>query len=129
MEGYSRNAAYANLRSAVTSNRSYDGNMRREINNKDLALRVKGHLYEIEQVNDNIIGGQQGWPMAEEGYKTTLLNVADCADKQAVDEVADYIKRYIRDYEDRPANRKVRRKARAIVSDQGYPATSYLNKA
>jgi hypothetical protein len=92
-------------------------------------LRVKGHIYEIEQVNDEIIGGQQGWPMAESGYLSTLLNVAQCADHEAIDEVADYIKDYIEDKSERPANRKVRRKARSIVTERGYPATRYLNGA
>lgn len=103
--------------------------MSSEINNRDDELRVKGHLYEIQKVNDDVIGGQQGWPMAEAGYMTTLYNVAECADQEAVDDVAQYIKDYIIEEKDRPANRKVRRNARSIVSQRGFPATKYLNDA
>jgi hypothetical protein len=67
--------------------------------------------------------------MAEMGYKTTLLNVAECADASAVDEVAAHIKQEILNQGERPANRKVRRTARSIVSQAGYPANNYLNTA
>lgn len=100
-----------------------------ELNDRESELRVKGHLYEIAKVNDQVIGGQQGWPAAEGGYKRTLLNVADCANDIAVDEVASYINDYIRTNEERPTNRKVRRHARSVVTEKGYPATPYLNKA
>jgi len=103
--------------------------MRPDLRDRDLELRIKGHLYEIQQVNDDQLESRQGYPMAEMGYQTTLLNVADCADADAVDEVAQYIKDYIQEYDERPANRKVRRKARSVVSQAGYPANRYLNAA
>jgi len=95
----------------------------------DLELRLKGHLYEIGEANDEVIGGRQGFPRAESGYERTLREVADCADKTALDRVAEYIKREIRETGERPANRKVRRNARQIVTDGGYPASRYLNRA
>lgn len=103
--------------------------MRPEINDRDIELRIKGHLYEIQEVNDEYIGSQQGLPMAEAGYKTTLLNVADCADSESIDTVANHIKEFIKDNNERPTNRKIRRYARSVVSKAGYPATSYLNAA
>lgn len=103
--------------------------MKPELTDRDLELRIKGHLYEIREVNDEAIGGQQGLPMAESGYRTTLFNVADCADASAIDEVAAHIKTYIQNHNERPPNREVRRHARSIVSEAGYPATSYLNRA
>lgn len=103
--------------------------MRPEITDRDMELRIKGHLYEIEEINDEVIGGQQGLPMAKMGYQTTLMNVAECADADVVDEVATYIKEYIDEYEERPANRKVRRTARTKVTQAEYPANQYLNSA
>lgn len=100
-----------------------------ELNDRESELRVKGHLYEIAKVNDRVIGGRQGWPASEGGYKRTLLNVAECADKEAVDEVALNIKDYIESNEERPTNRRVRRHARSLVTEKGFPATSYLNNA
>lgn len=103
--------------------------MKEELNDRETELRIKGHLYEIMEVNDDVIGGQQGFHMAEQGYIKTLINVADCADPDAVDEVARYIKEHIRKTEERPANRKVRRTARTVVTEAGYPANRYLNSA
>lgn len=100
-----------------------------KIPDRDTELRIKGHLYKIRAVNDEVLGSQQGLPMAEKGYETTLRNVADCADVKSVDKVAAYIKQYIQDRESRPPNRKVRRRARQEVSEAGYPPTSYLNAA
>ena len=107
---------------------------------RDAELRIKGHLFEIEEYNDEFIGHQQGYPISERAYKKTLESAAECATeapksmknsevKMVIDQVADYIKEYIEDYEDRPENRKVRRKARKIVSQAGYPPDSYLNAA
>lgn len=99
------------------------------IPNQDLKLRVKGHLYEIQEVNDDVIGDRQGYPMAERGYQKTLFSVADCSDSDAVNEVAEFIKEKIQESGERPPNRSVRRKARQIVTSKGYPSTSYLNRA
>lgn len=100
-----------------------------EINDRDLELRIKGHLYEIREMNEEIIGGEQGYPMAEQGYQTTLQSVASCADKEVLDEVADYIRDEMKQHESRPKNRKVRRTARKLVSQEGYPPDGYLNRA
>lgn len=103
--------------------------LRPELNDRSLELRIKGHLHEIEAVNDDVLDNEQGLPMALMGYKSTLFNVADCADEELVDEVANHIKDFIREYERRPKNRKIRRTARSKVSKAGYPPTSYLNSA
>ena len=42
--------------------------MQPETTDRDVELRIKGHLYEIQEINDEVIGGQQGWPMAKTGY-------------------------------------------------------------
>lgn len=99
------------------------------VTNRGLELRVKGHLYEIQEINDEIIEGRQGYPMSEFGYERTLMSVADCADENVIDEVANYIKNQIEANGERPKNRKVRRVARSRVSDAGYPANNYLNTA
>jgi len=104
--------------------------MAREIEiNPRTDLVIKGHLYEIGEVNDEIIGGRQGYPMSEQGYYRTLKEVADCASLEEVDSIALWIKNQIQRVEERPSNRKVRREAREIVTEAGYPATSYLNRA
>lgn len=92
-------------------------------------LRMKGHLYEIREMNDEVLGGRQGYPMAEKGYKRTLQEVIDCATVSQMDDVADYVKERIRENEERPPNRKIRKAARRIVSEAGHPASSYLNRA
>lgn len=96
---------------------------------KDIELRVRGHLHEIEEVNDRVIGSQQGLPMAMAGYRKTLAHVAECAGPDEIDAVGDYIKNHIRERVERPANRKVRRQARSVVTEAGYPADDYLNRA
>jgi hypothetical protein len=96
---------------------------------QDLELRIRGHLHEIAEINDDVIGSRQGFHMAEAGYIKTLVNVAECTDESAVDDVADWIKEYIRDRDERPKNRRVRRIARKKVTDMGYPANDYLNAA
>ncbi|WP_256394192.1 hypothetical protein [Natronoarchaeum rubrum] len=92
-------------------------------------LLIKGHLYELQEINDEVLGGRQGYPMSEQGYKATLVNVSECADLDVVDEVAEYIKESIQDNGERPKNRKIRRVARTKVTEAGYPANSYLNAA
>jgi hypothetical protein len=94
-----------------------------------MELRIKGHLYEIQEINDKMIAEQQGLSMAKMGYQTTLMNVAECTDADVVDEVANYIKEYIDEYEERPPNRKVRRSDRTKVTQAEHPANQYLNAA
>ena len=96
---------------------------------RDLELRIKGHLYEIESVNDDVLGSRQGYPSSEEGYEKTLISVAEVAGLELMDEVAANIKGYIRENRERPANQKVRREARSLVSKAGYPPDEYLNAA
>lgn len=95
----------------------------------DIEYRIRGHLHEIEEINDEIIGSQQGLPVALKGYQKTLIHVAECAGPDEFDAVADYIKTHIRERVDRPANRKVRREARSVVSAAGEPPDPYLNRA
>lgn len=92
-------------------------------------LIIKGHLYEIGQVNDEVLDGRQGYPMSEQGYHRTLKETAECASIDEVHTVAQRIKDHIQRLEKRPSNRKVRREAREVVTEAGYPATSYLNRA
>lgn len=96
---------------------------------REMELRINGHLQEIRQVNNRVIGSRQGFPPAIRGYNHTLVSVAECATIEEVDQVAEFIKSKIRDEGDRPRNRKVRREARSIVSQAGYPADSFLNAA
>lgn len=96
---------------------------------RGVELRLKGHLYEIRAINNDVIGGEQGYPMAEAGYHRTLREVADTSSVTELDEVAAEIKQLINDTGDRPPNRKIRRYAREIVAQNGYPSTSYLNRA
>lgn len=96
---------------------------------RDMELRIHGHLREIGLANDDVIGGRQGFPPAIMGYEKTLRSVATCASETEVDEVADYIKTWIHDQGERPANQTVRRTARTIVSRAGYPADDFLNAA
>lgn len=96
---------------------------------RDLELRIRGHLREIEQANDEVIGDRQGlWP-AVDGYRQTLESVAECGTVDEVDDIAEHIKDRIVTHEMRPANRKVRRYARKVVSRAGYPADDFLNTA
>ena len=96
---------------------------------KNLALRIKGHLWEIQQANDDVLGHRQGFPPAITAYKQTLESVGTCATDQEVDQVAAHIKSYIREKGKRRRNREVRRTARQIVSQAGYPADEFLNAA
>lgn len=96
---------------------------------RDRELRIAGHLYEIERVNEEVLATRQGFPTARRAYEKTLEHVAKCADDTHVDELANYIKRYIKDKEERPRNRALRRRARRDISRAGYPADDYLNSA
>lgn len=96
---------------------------------RDGELRMRGHLYEIRDANDEVLGGRQGYPMAEKGYERTLREVTDCASMSELDDVANRIKKYIHEEKERPPNRKIRKIARKIVSEAGYPASGYLNRA
>ncbi|SEG66437.1 hypothetical protein SAMN04488133_3103 [Halobellus limi] len=94
-----------------------------------LELRIKGHLYEIREVNDQVLSSRQGFPMAEKGYQKTLKSVASCSNSELVDRVANNIKEQIRSREERPSNRSIRRDARMLLADEGIVADNYLNAA
>lgn len=96
---------------------------------RDIELRMKGHLYEIASVNDEVLESRQGFPASEEGYKQTLESVLDTAGPDMMDEMADHIKEHIQKHEERPSNQSVRKKARIRVSRAGYPPDDYLNEA
>lgn len=96
---------------------------------RDLELRIQGHLREVALVNDCVIGHRQGFPPAMTGYEKTLQSVATCATVDELDEIARHIKDRIRNHGERPPNRLVRRTARTIVSQAGYPADNFLNAA
>jgi len=96
---------------------------------RDVDLRVKGHLYEIASVNDEVLESRQGFPASERGYRKTLESVVDIAGPDLMDEMAAYIKEYIQDEHERPANQTVRIEARSRVSKAGYPPDEYLNAA
>ena len=96
---------------------------------RDLELRIKGHLYEIATVNDEVLESKQGFPMAEEGYRKTLESVAECAGPDLVDEVAEKIREYIRNEKERPDNQSVRQDARFLLVDKEILPDDYLNRA
>ncbi len=96
---------------------------------RGLELRIKGHLYEIREVNDQVLKSRQGFPMAENGYRKTLQSVASCSNPELVDRVANDIKDQIRSREERPNNRSIRRDARMLLADEGIVADNYLNSA
>jgi hypothetical protein len=96
---------------------------------RDAELRLKGHLYEIASVNDEVLGSDQGFPASESGYRRTLESVVDIAGTDLMDEMAAYIKDYMEAERERPANQDVRKEARSRVSKAGYPADEYLNAA
>lgn len=97
--------------------------------NRDLELRIKGHLYEIRELNDEILGSRQGFPASEAGYSKTLESVAECADGKLVDAVAGHIKDELRTNEQRPKNRSIRREARVLLVEEGVLPDDYLNTA
>jgi len=96
---------------------------------RDVELRMKGHLYEIGSVNDEVIESRQGFPASEHGYQKTLESVLEIAGQELMDEMAAYIKEHIREEQERPENQAVRKQARRRVSKAGYPPDEYLNAA
>jgi len=104
---------------------------RRESGHMDraLELRIKGHIYEIREINDQVLGTRQGFPMAERGYQKTLQSVASCSNTELVDRVANKIKDQIHSREERPSNQSIRRDARMLLADEGIVADKYLNTA
>jgi len=97
--------------------------------NRDAELRVKGHLYELDKLDDEHVDTKQGFHSAEKGYSRTLESVADCAELEMVDIVAENIKEHIRIEGERPDNKSVRRDARMLLSEEGFVADEYLNRA
>lgn len=96
---------------------------------RELELRINGHLYEIQTVNDEVIESRQGYPASEKGYRRSFESVVEIAGPEILDEMASYIKEYIREHEERPTNNEVRTEARSRVSKAGYPPDEYLNAA
>lgn len=96
---------------------------------RDLELRLHGHLREITLANDDVIGSRQGFPPTITAYEKTLRSVAECATVNELDEIAEHIKDQIRNHGQRLANRRVRRTARTLISQVGYPADDFLNAA
>ena len=97
--------------------------------NRDAELRVKGHLYELDKLDDEHLDTKQGFRSAEQGYSRTLESVADCAGTEMVDLVAENIKNHIRSEGERLDNKSVRQDARMLLSEEGFVADEYLNKA
>ena len=96
---------------------------------RDVELRIKGHLYEIASVNDEVLESRQGFPASERGYRKTSESVVAIAGPDLLDDMAAYIKEYIQNHHERPPNQKVRIEARSHVSKAGYPPDEYLNAA
>jgi len=96
---------------------------------RDIELRMKGHLYEVATIDDKIIGNRQGFHSAEQGYLKTLTSVVEIAGSDLMDTVAEDIKKHIEEHHQRPKNQSVRREARSLVSKAGYPPDAYLNAA
>jgi hypothetical protein len=94
---------------------------------RDVELRIKGHLYEIASVNDEVLESRQGFPASERGYRKTLESVVDIAGPDLMDEMAAYIKEYIQDHHERPPNQNVRIESRSRVSKAGHSRDEYLN--
>ena len=66
---------------------------------RDVELRIKGHLHEIASVNDEVLESRQGYPMSESAYEKTLKSVAAIAGPDFVDEVQDELDRIRRTME------------------------------
>jgi len=96
---------------------------------RGMELRIKGHLFEIEQIDDEIIGNAQGFTSSKNGYRRTLESVAECADEDLVDRVADDIKEHIQLRNERPKNSDVRVDARKLLVDEEILPDQYLNSA
>lgn len=97
--------------------------------NRELELRIKGHLYELDKLDTEYVDTKQGFHSAEQGYSRTLESVADCAGTEMVDRVAENIKEHIRNEGERPDNKSIRRDARMLLSEEGIVADEYLNRA
>jgi hypothetical protein len=97
--------------------------------NRDTELRVKGHLYELDKLDDEYLDTKQGFHSAEQGYARTFESVAECAGTEMMDLVAEKVKEHIRSENDRPDNKSVRRDARMLLSEEGFVADEYLNKS
>ena len=69
---------------------------------RDVDLRIKGHLYEIASVNDEVLESRQGFPASERGYRKTPESVVAIAGPDLLDEMAAYIEEYIQDRHERP---------------------------
>ena len=109
---------------------NYWGQVRGEIMDRGMELRIKGHLYEITALNDEACEkGRQGFHSSEEGYTRTFESVAECAGAAMVDKVAKHIKDEMRRTAERPDNQSVRRKARMMLSEEDYVTDTYLNRA
>ena len=97
-----------------------------EIEERELGLRIRGHIDEIDEYNDKYIGHRQGYPMSRKYYLSSLSAVAFCTrDQQVIDKVANYIKGQF-EKSDRPSSRKVRRNARKIVETEGHQPHEFL---
>jgi hypothetical protein len=96
---------------------------------RSLELRIKGHLYEIRKIDDEVIANGQGFKSAIEGYRKTLESVAECAIGDLVDKVARDVKEHIRSEEERPPNADVRVDARKLLVNEGFLPDEYLNSA
>jgi RNA polymerase-interacting CarD/CdnL/TRCF family regulator len=91
-------------------------------------LRIKGHLYEIRELNDEVIESRQGLPSSLKGYQKTLESVARSGTVDELDTVADVIKKSMREQESRPKNKSVREAARDILADEEILPEDYLLK-
>ncbi len=83
---------------------------------RDLELRVKGHLYEIGEVNDEIIGDRRGFIDARHGYRQILELVGERVGTAGmVDKYAKMIKEEMQRDGERPPTRRIRRRANRDV--------------
>lgn len=96
---------------------------------RDMELRIKGHLFEILEVDNEIIGNRQGQQSSKDGFSDTLESVASCGNAELVDQVAEDIKQHIRSREERPRNQNVRIDARKLLVSEGFLPDEYLNSA
>jgi hypothetical protein len=89
-------------------------------------LRIKGHLFEIRELNDEIIESRQGLHSSLHGYQKTLESVADSGTVDTVDTVADVIKERMREQKSRPKNKSVREAARDILANEDILPEDYI---
>lgn len=125
-----RNAWIGSPGIATAGNLRYMGDQSETpIMERSTELRIKGHLYEIGEIDEDVIGNRQGFHSAEAGYRRTLESVADCADTEMVDRIAGEIKTHIQNRKERPANQSVRKNARRTLVEAEILPDSYLNEA